>query len=142
MAVQPFNESKDKITERELVYDIIERLKLGKTLTDDAVRVLHRPGEMLTGVLSRLANMVPVSVLLNYYKIKTGFITIAANAKGGSTIIEGLTDRKVVLAVSQQSGINVTKCLSVINYGNNGITVTMSSSVPYTNSDYIKIYAT
>ena len=140
MPFYPFNESIDKLTERELVYDIVERLALGKDLKTGSI-VNHNAGEQLTEVLNKLISTQPPEVILNYLKVKCGYIKISAGGKTGSIAISGLQDRKVILAISEQMGIDVKDCLSVTNISADTIICSMTTDAPYKNDEYIKIYA-
>lgn len=136
----PFNESIDKITERELVFDIVERLKLGRDITNGSVVQLNA-GTYLTDVISKLISMMSPEVTLDYNNMKCAYIKISAGHKSGSIMINGLNEQKVVLACSKQTGADITECINVEPNGEDGIICTMTSDAPYYNDEYIKIYA-
>lgn len=138
MALAPFDESKDKITERELVFDIFERLKLGKQLKTGNT-VLNNAGTKITEVLGKIiAFALPLSVVQSYLNIKTGYIHISPGDRSGSTTISGA--QHIAHAISQQTGEDVTSCLSTAVASGN-ITVTMTVDSAYKSEEYIKIYA-
>ena len=137
----PFNESIDKITERELVHDILERLVLSKDLKD-GIYTNHKLGDSLTDIINKLISTTQSpEVILNYLKIKCGNLRITAGNKSGSVTITGLQDCRVILAQSTQMGIDVKDCLSIASGGAGSIICTMVTDAPYTNDEYIKIYA-
>lgn len=141
MPFYPFNESVDKITERELVHDIVERLVLGKDL-NNGIYENHKAGEHLTTILNKLiSTALPPEAILNYLKVKCAYIKIPSGNRSGSVVITGLQDRKIILATSTQTGLDISACLSVVNNSNDSIICTMTTDVPYNNDEYIKIYA-
>ena len=139
MAYFRFNNDIDKVTERELVYDIVERMTLGDDLTE-GTNTLWAKGTFITDIWKKIAYMLPPTVTLNILKIKTGVIDIAAGAKTGSVIISDLTNREVLLAISEQNGCDIKETLDTFITGND-LTVTLTVDTPYTRPEHIKVYA-
>ena len=103
MAWFPFSNEIDKITERELVYDIVERMVLGENLSEGS-NVLWEKGTFITEIWKKLAYMLPPSITLNLLNIKVGVLSIPKNSTTGSVTITNLKNREVVLAISEQNG--------------------------------------
>ena len=137
----PFNSKIDKITERELVFDIIERETLGKDLTnDDGDVTFWKAGTFITAIWRKLVMMLPPTITLNFLKVKVGVIDIPIGSKGGTVNISGLENNQILLAQSQQTGIDIKECINTTVSGNNMI-CTLTTDVAYSNEDHIKIYA-
>ena len=139
MAYFRFNNDIDKVTERELVYDIVERMTLGDDLTE-GTNTLWTKGTFITDIWKKIVYMLPPTVTLNILNIKTGVIDIAAGAKTGNVIIQNLTNREVLLAISEQNGCDVKEALDTFITGND-ITVTLTVDTPYTRPEHIRVYA-
>ena len=139
MAWFPFSNEIDKITERELVYDIVERMVLGENLSEGS-NVLWEKGTFITEIWKKLAYMLPPSITLNLLNIKVGVLSIPKNSTTGSVTITNLKNREVVLAISEQNGCDVKECLTTVVTGNN-IVCTLNADTPYTKNEYIKVYA-
>ena len=134
----PFDDALDKVTEREMVYDIVERLSLGKDLRD-AERIYYQNKTPLLDLIRKLITLEPVPVILNYFDIKVGYINIRANGFSGNTTIDGASS--VVYAYSQQTGIDMTSFISTSRDTFNNLICSYGSEQPYLNDDIIKIYA-
>ena len=139
MAYYSFNQDIDKITERELVYDIVERLTLGKDLSEGHNKIWNK-GTFITEMWKKLVYMLPPTITLNFLKVKVGVIHIAAGAKTGTTTISDLDNGIVLLALSQQNGNDIKECLATsVNSG--ALTCTLTTDLPFTKDEYIKVYA-
>lgn len=134
-----FHSEIDKITERELVYDIVERMSLGKNLSE-GTNILWKAGTLITDMWKKLAYMLPPSITLNFLKVKVGVISIPAGSTSGAVTITNIENGSILLAQSQQNGSDVKECITVVRNGNN-IVCTMSTDIAYTHNEYIKIYA-
>ena len=139
MAYVPFNDEKDKVSEREMVYDIVERMTLGKDLTEGS-NVLWRAKTFITDIWKKLAYMLPPIVSLNILKVKVGIIEINAGSTSGSVTITDLEHKQVLLAVSQQNGCDLKDCLTISTSDNN-IVCSLSVDAPFLSKEYIKVYA-
>ena len=134
----PFQQPVDLITEREMVYDIFERSKLGRDLTDIS-NTYFKAGTFLTDLVKKFIYMLPHALVLNFLNVKVGEIAIKAGSKTGSCTISGLNEGKVILAYSQQMQIDISENINTV--GTNNILCTIATDVPYIKDDYIKIYA-
>ena len=139
MAYFPFQNDIDKVTERELVYDIVERLSLGEDL-GEIDNTLWTRGTLITTILKKLAYALPASVTLNMLNVKTGVITINAGQSSGSTVITNLNNNVLLMAVSEQTGCDIKDCIQT-NVSGNNVTYSITVNTPYTKNEYIKIYA-
>lgn len=139
MAYFPFQNDIDKVTERELVYDIVERLSLGEDL-GEIDNTLWTRGTLITTILKKLAYALPASITLNMLNVKTGVITINAGQSSGSTVITNLNNNILLMAVSEQTGCDIKDCIQT-NVSGNNVTYSITVNTPYTKNEYIKIYA-
>ncbi len=139
MAWFPFSNEIDKVTERELVYDIVERMVLGENLSEGS-NILWEKGTFITDIWKKLAYMLPPSITLNLLNVKVGVISIPKDESTGTVTITNLKNREVILALSEQTGCDVKECISTVVNGNN-IICTMNVDTPYTKNEYIKVYA-
>ena len=139
MAWFPFSNEIDKVTERELVYDIVERMVLGENLSEGS-NILWEKGTFITDIWKKLAYMLPPSITLNLLNVKVGVISIPKDESTGTVTITNLKNREVILALSEQTGCDVKECISTVVSGNN-IICTMNVDTPYTKNEYIKVYA-
>ena len=135
----PFDLTLDKATERELVYDIVERLSLGEDL-GEIDNTLWTRGTLITTILKKLAYALPASITLNMLNVKTGVITINAGQSSGSTVITNLNNNVLLMAVSEQTGCDIKDCIQT-NVSGNNVTYSITVNTPYTKNEYIKIYA-
>ena len=139
MAYFPFQNDIDKVTERELVYDIVERLSLGEDL-GEIDNTLWTRGTLITTILKKLAYALPASITLNMLNVKTGVITINAGQSSGSTVITNLNNNVLLMAVSEQTGCDIKDCIQT-NVSGNNVTYSITVNTPYTKNEHIKIYA-
>ena len=69
----PFQQPIDLITEREMVYDIFERSKLGHDLKD-LDNTYFKAGTFLTDLIKKFIYMLPHTLVLNFLNVKVGEI--------------------------------------------------------------------
>lgn len=136
-----FNNDKDKITERELVPDILHRLKFSKEIHDKD-NIYFNKQSTFDDIISKLISVLPDKVRENYNKIELGTIYIKAGTSSGSFSIQLPPyefQPKCVYAISQQTGMDYSDCIEQNTF--NGIT-TFSLNVAdnFINDDYIRIY--
>jgi len=134
----PFNYKLDKVTERELVYDIVERLSLGKDLKDGST-LFYKAGTMVTDVIKKIIFMLPPSIVIHYSDLKVGVIHIAPGQKSGSCTINGLSNGEIALAYSQQTQMDIKECIT--KSGGTNLTCTYTTKVPFEREEYVKVYA-
>ena len=134
-----FDEQVDKITERELVYDIIERMSLGHDLKEGTT-LFFKAKTMLTEVLKRLIANLPPSLVIYFSDIKVGIIHIKAGQKAGACTINGrVSSGTVVLAYSEQTQMDVSDCI-VTSGGIDDFRCTYQTKVPFIKDEYVKVY--
>lgn len=135
----PFNSDIDKITERELVYDIVERSTLGKDLKENNV-LFWKKGTFLTDIFKRLVSFLPLPVTLHLYDVQIQYIHIGAGQKAGVCTFSNLSSGEILLAYSQQTQMDVKDTI-VISGDKTRLTCTLNTTVPYHKDEYIKVYA-
>ena len=140
MAYIPFDKLVDKVTERELVYDIIERLKLGKQMVSPSGVLYYDADTMLTDVIKKLVSMAPPDVNDDYYNIKVADIHIKAGERSGSCLFTGLLRNEVVLAYSQQTQMDIKEAIQATP-NVDGFRCIFTSKVPFINDETIKVFA-
>lgn len=140
MSSIPFDQLVDKVTERELVYDIIERLKLGKQMVNSSGTIYHEPNDMLVDVIKKLVSLAPPDVNDNYYDIKIADIHIAAGDKSGACSFNNLTANEIVLAYSQQTQMDIKDAIKTTSTAGT-MNCVFNSKVPYIHDEVIKVYA-
>ena len=139
MANVPFEREKDRVTEREMVYDIVERLKIGRDLKykDNPNIYLGYAGDYLLDLFQRFAQAIPDTVLANLDTLKTTALKISAGTKGNTTTI--LNANSILMAFSESTGMDVGDVLTVTKSGSN-LVVALTAEVNYNKDDTIKIY--
>jgi hypothetical protein len=141
--VKPFNYEIDKITEREVVYDFVSRLSIGRdfinkdcnTAANSNDKQVILPAGMLLKdeVLMNMIRTMDMSDILHLDKIKTAYKTITAGTKSVSiTIPSGCTLYRII---QEKTGQDVTQCFT--KSGNNYVT---NFDVPSSHADTYKAY--
>lgn len=138
MPYYPFNDDIDKITERELVYDIVERLKLGRDF-EMLPGAIYRAGTFLLDLFKGLAVLFPTSFLLHIMDVKTAYIHIDAGGTSGTCALPNNQAVTILRAYSEQTQMDVKECVLVSGSANN-YTATFSCDIALLKEDYIKIY--
>lgn len=136
----PFDSSIDKITERELAFDIVERLKLGRNI-ETGQTTYNTAGQPLINILKNLISIVPNEAASDFSKAKCEILRISAGDNTGSIIINGLTEQRVIAAISEQTNIDIKDCVTVITSDSDTIICTVIADSAYSNDEAIKIYA-
>ena len=136
----PFDETTDKITEQEMVGDILDRLKLTYPVADSS-RTYFDSGTGIPEMVIKQISMLPHKELINNYKnLRCADLVIDAGSRGGTVAIEGPEPLTLLYALSTQSGWDVKDFVHVFN--RDGTTIfTVNSTIPFNNPDTIKIYA-
>ena len=143
-----FNRPLDLITEREVVYDFVTRLMIGKDWTDPQYsNTIFDQNLHLKNILRQMAKSLPTSVYNNLQNLTTSYVEI----ESGDTTVTCDVRGKLLLAYSERTGQDLTDCFSqtggVVAYNDeNGnaqyrYTYVMTTDVPYTNNDIIRFYA-
>jgi len=136
-----FNSELDKITERELVFDILDRLSLGRNvMSDDGNDIYIDKGSKLTDILRNIINLNINDSDKEYYKyLKIVTMKIPAGASLAIVSIGGLKYRKILKAISKQTGMDYIDCLET--YGDNNLwNIEFKSDSSFTHDDEIKLY--
>lgn len=133
-----FNGDLDKITEREVVYDFVSRLKFGKDLTNTieyntAQRVIVSAGEKLKDLICRIIMMMPSYVISNIVRVYVASLEIPVGAT--SAAINHPSGKTLLRAISETTGQDITDCFTLSDS-----TYTISVAVPYTSKDTVKMY--
>lgn len=132
---QGFNPNLDKITERELVPDIVHRLKISKPIPnpDNNTEGFYDANTKLETIIGRLITCIPgvingqiTDVSVYEKEISIGDKTVSLDIPYPSII---------VAAYSTRLGIDLK---DLIIYSNGAYQ--LSTDVPYTNTDTIKVF--
>ena len=140
MSVTPFDPLKDKITEKELVPDILERLSFGKELSNGANEYASKGTKLVDVLIGVLQASLPQNVISHFKNVHVDTLHIQANHRFATKIIHDLKECKLLYAVSQQTGIDMTSYIMTLNTSPGSLTCTFSSDVPYLSDDTITIY--
>lgn len=133
-----FNNELDKITEREVVYDFVSRLKFGKDLTNiiehnTAQRVIVSAGEKLKDLICRIIMMMPSYVINNIIGLRVASLEISVGSV--SAAISQPSGKTLLRAISETTGQDITDCFTL-----SGGTYTIAVNTPYTSKDTVKMY--
>lgn len=141
--VDPFNYKLDKITEREVVYDFVSRLNIGRDFINKDYNPSANPndksviipaGMMLKDdVLMNIIRTMDTSDIFHLDKIKTAYKAIETGEKSVIiTIPDGCTLYRII---QESTGENVTQCF--IKNENRYI---FRFDIPSSHSDIYKAY--
>ena len=133
-----FNSDLDKITEREVVYDFVSRLKFGKDLTNTiehnaAQRVIVSAGEKLKDLICRIIMMMPSYVINNIVGLRVASLEIPVGST--SAAISQPSGKTLLRAISETTGQDITDCFTL-----SGSTYTITVAASYTSEDTVKMY--
>ena len=136
-----FNSEVDKITERELVFDILDRLSLGRNImSDNGNDIYINKGTKLTDILRNIINLNIDDSYKEYYKdLKIVTMHITAGTSSSIVSVGGLKYRKILKAISKQTGIDYSECLTT-NGDNSFWNIEFNNDTNFTNDDEIKLY--
>lgn len=141
--VNPFNYQLDKITEREMVFDILSRLSIGKDFVNkdydsganaDDKQIIFPAGSMIKDeVLMNMIRTMDTSDIAHLDKIRTSYKTVVVGDKSVSiTIPSGCTLYRIV---QENTGYNVTH-----HFNKLGSSYVANFDVPATINDIYKAY--
>ena len=134
-----FNKDLDKITERDMVYDIVERLRLGKDFYfEDIDHPSALAGEYLLSLFKYLGKTIPKKVLDNIENIKIASIVLNAGATTASVRINGAT--RVLSAYSDVNNFDYTEVINTTT-SSGALVCSITNNKPSTRGEIIKIYA-
>ena len=142
-----FNEKLDKITEREVVYDFISRLKYGKDVVDldDESTILFPQNTKVKETIQRLIMQFPDRISKNLKNIHTGALVLNTGSVTYNISIpkEGTKEPTILLAYSERTGFDLTDCLIEGTSNDSGsVLYNLNLDVPFNNRDTIKYYYT
>ena len=141
--VDPFNYRLDKITEREVVYDFVSRLNIGKDFVNkdydsganaNDKQVILPAGMMLKDeVLMNMIRTMDMSDILHLDKIKTAYKSVGVGEK--SVTIEIPANCTLYRIMQEKTGQDVTQCFT-----KNNNTYVATFDVPTSHTDNYKAY--
>lgn len=146
--VNPFNYSLDKITEREVVYDFVSRLKIGEAFDNKDVdtgansndkSVIFPAGYKLKDdVLMNIIRTMDISDILHLDSIKTTYKSVMP---GESTVIIKVPEGGYTLyrIIQEKTGYDVTECFTEHKASSNDY-YKAEFNVPFTTDDIYKAY--
>jgi hypothetical protein len=137
-----FNYPLDKITERETVFDFVERLGIGVDFTNpnyngaendiDKQIIFGANTKVKDGILAQIISTLAISDLINLNNVKTSFKAVkAGETKVGILVPNGATLYKII---QEKTGQDVTACFSRVTSDYYGTTF----DVPIEHSDIFK----
>ena len=136
-----FDKDLDKITEREVVYDFVERLSLGKDLNLDyngsSRKVFSKTLMFRNGMLAYMLNLLPPSLVFNFVGMKTYHLVINVGDTSKSVSFSG--SYTLHRAYSDKMRMDISPAMTVSESGGN-TTVTFNTDTPYIYNDIISIY--
>lgn len=124
--VNNFNYELDKITEREVVYDFVSRLSLGRALINedykpgdatfnDKVAIFPEGAKLKDDVISNIIKAMDMTDIIHLDKIKTAYSNVFMGEK--YVMIEIPSDCTLYRIIQESTGYDVTKCFKkVANY--------------------------
>lgn len=137
-----FNKDLDKVTEAELVYDIVERLRLGKDLeipNNGINKVIFLAKTLLLDVLKFILTLLPPSLVFDRENIVPYILTIKAGEKNKSVTLDG--NLRLYRAYSDKVSVDISSALSIsYNEVADMTTVSLLTDTAYPYSDIISIY--
>lgn len=143
MAELDFNQSLDKITEREVVFDFFSRLSLGYNLNDpdDANTTIFNSGANVKNILAKTIMALPTTIALNLADIHTKYIEINTTS-AQTTSIEVLIPKDciILLAYAERARVDLKDLFEEISIIGDNKKYRMKLDIPYNNSEIIKFY--
>ena len=141
--VERFNKEIDKITEREVVFDFVSRLTIGKDFinqdynntenTNDRQFIFNDNAKLKDDILANIIRTLDTSDIHNLSKIKTAYKTIGIGEKSVSIAVPlGCTLYRII---QEKTGQDVTKCFEP-----KGNVYTAEFDTPSTHIDTYKAY--
>lgn len=141
--VEPFNYALDKVTEREVVFDFLSRLSIGKDFVnqdydsganlDDKQIIIPAGMKFKDGVLMNMIRTMDISDILHLDTIKTTYKSVGVGEK--SVIITIPSGYTLYRIIQEKTGQDVTQCFSK----NNNACIA-EFDVPTTVEDIYKAY--
>lgn len=138
-----YDKNLDKITEAEVVYDFVERLRLGKDLQlpyDGTDKIIFVAKTLLLDVLKFILKLLPPSIVFDHENISVNPMQIPVGTKTISCVFDG--NVFIYRAYSDRSGMDISNCFTVA-YSSSAdkttCTLTVDTEYPY--EDYVTIYA-
>lgn len=148
MFPNPFNKDLDKITEREVVFDFVERLRLGKNFYigfQSVAKKLYTAKTKLLDLFKPLYMALPSFMLDNLNNIEVTYININKGENVCHATIKVDGKYKILNVRDQTTQFDVTPCFN-INNSEDGtsiiITAKFDAAYPYNNifTVYLKKY--
>jgi len=141
--VKPFDYKIDKITEREVVYDFLSRLSIGKDFINqdydsaangnDKHIILPAGMKFKDGVLMNMIRTMDMSDILHLDNIMTTYKTVNPGEKFVSIVIP--SGCELYRIIQEKTGQDVTQCFTA-----NGDNYIAHFDVPTTITDTYKAY--
>lgn len=141
--VETFNYKIDKITEREVVFDFVTRLSIGKDFINQDFNSSENSGDrkvifpadtkLKDTVLANIIKALDTSDILHLNELKTTYKKIPIGTKSLSLQIP--SGYRIYKIVQESTGSDVTRCFT---QGTNAYTITFD--VPTVTEDYYKAY--
>ena len=106
----PFDLDLDKITEREVVPDFVERLSIGNNLIDlyDSKTIFPAGTRLLDGVIRNMIQTMDESDIKHLKSIKTTYTSVEEGSPYASILIP--TGYTLYRIIQEKTGMDVTEC--------------------------------
>jgi hypothetical protein len=148
-----FNPNLDKITEREVVPNFVERLSIGEDFTmpdyldkNNNHRIIPIGTKLKDGILTNIIRTFDISDIEHLDSIKTTYTRVYAGDMSAS-ISRPIDDDNNILAgyilyrvVQEKTGQDITDCCSYQSDGENGYKYYLEFDTPASNNDIYKAY--
>ena len=135
-----FDARKDKITHAELASNILNKLTYTDGLSEGD-KCYIKPGTSLDDVMLLLLHLFPQGLLNNIPEMKTDYIFMQKGTTSGTCTIEGLKEKTLLYAYSDRTKFDVSEAIEVNKDIPNVTVFTLNTIEPYTEDDYIRIFA-
>ena len=144
-----FNSNIDKITERELVPDIYERVITSKDLNDpdNSEKKFFKAETHLNTIDSKIIASLPTSLSNNienihtkYINIDTEHISYTVTLEAPSTDTDNGTKMVLLRAYLERTLVDIRSLMDIAESNTRSVTYNINFDTPFKNTDILKIH--
>ena len=144
-----FNPNIDKITERELVPDIYERIIIGEDLkdSDNIDKTFFKAKTHLNTIDSKIIASLPTSLSNNienihtkYINIDTEHISYTVTLEAPSTDTDNGTKMVLLRAYLERTLVDIRSLMDIAESNTRSVTYNINFDTPFKNTDILKIH--
>lgn len=144
-----FNPNIDKITERELVPDIYERVIIDKDLkdSDNIDKTFFKAKTHLNTIDSKIIASLPTSLSNNIENIHTKYINIdtehtsyTVTLEAPSTDTDNGTKMVLLRAYLERTLVDIRSLMDIAESNTRSVTYNINFDTPFKNTDILKIH--